>query len=143
MEYVNGFLYDDRGRVVLIEKQRPPWQAGRLNGVGGKIEPGEHPDQAMRREFREEAGLDLEDWALFIRLVSRGSMIHIYRAFTTAAIVDDVRSMTDEVVRIASVADLGHQVIPNLRWLVPLGAHREGVHGPEQYEVTVIREIPR
>jgi 8-oxo-dGTP pyrophosphatase MutT (NUDIX family) len=29
--------------VLLIEKQKPAWQRGKLNGVGGKIEPGENP----------------------------------------------------------------------------------------------------
>lgn len=43
--------------VLLIEKQRPEWQKGRLNGVGGKIEPGEADSSAMIREFAEETGL--------------------------------------------------------------------------------------
>lgn len=35
--YVLGFaFYQDT--VLLINKERPDWQAGRLNGVGGKIE---------------------------------------------------------------------------------------------------------
>ena len=55
--YVAGFLFSpDRSRVLLIRKNRPAWQAGKLNGLGGKIEPGETPPQAMRREFREEQG---------------------------------------------------------------------------------------
>jgi 8-oxo-dGTP diphosphatase len=42
--YACGFLFSlDRTRVLLIRKRRPAWQAGRLNGVGGKIEPGETP----------------------------------------------------------------------------------------------------
>ena len=59
-EYVVGFLFDEdarryhktgHGNVVLIEKNRPAWQAGRLNGVGGHIEIGETPDEAISREF--------------------------------------------------------------------------------------------
>jgi len=38
-EYVLGFLMDNY-RVVLIEKQRPAWQKGLLNGVGGHINHG-------------------------------------------------------------------------------------------------------
>src|SRR5690349_13991679 len=41
--YALGFLFDGTGRVVLIRKRRPAWQAGLLNGVGGKVEPGEAP----------------------------------------------------------------------------------------------------
>ena len=37
-EYVCGLLFSvDRTRVLLIRKRRPAWQAGRLNGVGGKV----------------------------------------------------------------------------------------------------------
>ncbi len=36
--YVVGFMFtEDEKQVVLIEKKRPEWQAGKLNGVGGKI----------------------------------------------------------------------------------------------------------
>ena len=35
--------------VLLIEKQDPAWQKGFLNAVGGKIEPGEQPLEAMTR----------------------------------------------------------------------------------------------
>ena len=69
--YVCGFLFSpDRSRVLLIRKRRPAWQAGRLNGVGGKVEAGEALYHAMRREFREEAGLDLPEsqWAHAITL---------------------------------------------------------------------------
>ena len=38
---VVGFAFtEDRRSVILIRKNRPEWQAGRLNGVGGHIEPG-------------------------------------------------------------------------------------------------------
>ena len=43
------------GIVVLTHKNRPAWQAGKLNGVGGKIELLESPVAAMVREF--ELGL--------------------------------------------------------------------------------------
>ena len=38
-EYVCGFLFSpDRKKVLLIRKRRPAWQAGKLNGVGGKVD---------------------------------------------------------------------------------------------------------
>lgn len=53
--YVLGFLFSEDGsRVLLIWKNRPAWQAGKLNGIGGKIEDGEQPLDAMKREFVEE-----------------------------------------------------------------------------------------
>ena len=59
--YVVGFLFNpDMTEVVLIKKNRPDWQKGLLNGVGGKIESGEDPITAMIREFKEETGIKLE-----------------------------------------------------------------------------------
>lgn len=48
--------------VLLIKKDRPERQAGLYNYPGGKLEAGEHPTHAMRREFREETGLDIPIW---------------------------------------------------------------------------------
>jgi len=42
--YVAGFMFSpDLENVVLIEKQKPEWQKGKYNAVGGKIEDGETP----------------------------------------------------------------------------------------------------
>ena len=58
-EYVVGFCFDPSlHHVVLVRKNRPEWQKGRLNGVGGHIEESD-PDAkyAMDREFGEETGV--------------------------------------------------------------------------------------
>jgi len=46
------------GRVLLAMKKRG-FAAGKLNGPGGKFELGETPEQACRREVREEVGVGL------------------------------------------------------------------------------------
>lgn len=50
----------DRARVLLIHRNRRPTDAhfGKYNGVGGKLERDEDVVAGMRRELREEAGLD-------------------------------------------------------------------------------------
>jgi ADP-ribose pyrophosphatase YjhB (NUDIX family) len=54
---------DAEGRVLLLKHV---FRAGSGWGVpGGFIEPGEQPEEAARRELREEAGVDVED----VRLV--------------------------------------------------------------------------
>lgn len=48
--YVVGFLFNnDMTKIVLIHKNRPYWQIGKLNGVGGKIEEYESSFNAMIR----------------------------------------------------------------------------------------------
>ncbi len=56
-EYVCGFMFSpDKKQVALIRKTKPEWQKDLLNGIGGKIESGESPHEAMVREFYEESG---------------------------------------------------------------------------------------
>lgn len=43
--------------LLLICRQRPP-DVGRWNAIGGKLDRGEDPLDAARRELREEAGIE-------------------------------------------------------------------------------------
>lgn len=129
-EWVVGFLFDDdAGRVVLIRKNRPEWQRGRLNGVGGKVEPGEQLEDAMRREFREETSVDITSWHRFATLTWEEGVVHFFRHFAPLETVLQCASTTDEEVEIRWIdglllPGLRATVTPNLLWLVPLGAHR-------------------
>lgn len=63
--YVLAFVFDEKKEnVILIRKNRPEEQRGKLNGLGGKIEEGETPLEAIKREIQEESGLTipLEDF---------------------------------------------------------------------------------
>ena len=132
--YACGFMFSpDRSRVLLIRKRRPAWQAGKLNGVGGKIEPGETPAEAMRREFREEAGLDLPDWQHVLTLTGPDWCARFYRAFGD---VDAARAGTDEPLERHPARPLPPDVIPNLSWIVPLMLDDEPIAG--QYAVRVL-----
>jgi len=50
------FVVQD-GRILLIRKKRG-LGAGKINGPGGRIEPGESPLEAAVRETREELGIE-------------------------------------------------------------------------------------
>ena len=116
--YVCGFLFSpDRQHVLLIRKLRPAWQAGRLNGIGGKVEPGEEVPAAMVREFREEASLTLEDWELILTLTGTDWKGHFFRAFGSPA---DARPATDEQLEIHPTQRLPADAIRNLHWIIPL-----------------------
>lgn len=118
-EYVVGFLFtEDYGQVLLIKKNRPEWQKGRLNGVGGKIEKNESPEEAMRREFLEEAGVDVRTWQEVLILGGIGWRVHFFRAFDTYAF-NHTESKTDEAIFKAMTSGLPTYVIPNLHWIIP------------------------
>lgn len=69
--YVLGFYFDGDD-VLLIHKLIPEWQRGKVNGLGGSIEPDETPEAAMVREFVEESGIETtpEQWNCVAQLWS-------------------------------------------------------------------------
>lgn len=122
IHYCLGFLFNFNGshpQVVLIRKNRPAWQAGKLNGVGGKLEGTETPEQAMRREFFEEAGMDIIDWRPVSELVFFDAVVHVFAAYRGDTINSSVKTMTDELIEIVD-ARRQWDVMPNLRWLLPM-----------------------
>lgn len=118
--YVVGFLFSpDLTRVALITKNRPAWQAGLLNGIGGKVEPGENPLAAMVREFNEEAGLLLQDWHHFASMSEQGRFA--LDMFAAIGDVDAVTSKTDEPVEVLTVTEaLQRETVENIPWLLLL-----------------------
>ena len=122
--YVVGFLFGSDGKnIVLIEKNRPAWQAGKLNGIGGLVEKGESPDDAMVREFEEEAGAVVKNWERVAVLQCPEAIVFFYRAFDDEAFLS-LETKTDERVVMRTVSSLATApTIPNLQWLVPLAAN--------------------
>lgn len=118
---VCGFFFDPgKTTLVLIRKNRPEWQKGLLNGVGGKVEEGEFALEAMIREFEEETGVRHEEWEEFCQLADEinGYEVHYFRAFGD---VTKCTSTTDERIELVMPGGIAASgVIPNLTWLVPL-----------------------
>jgi 8-oxo-dGTP diphosphatase len=62
-----GYVFwPDGGRVLLIHRNRRPDDAhyGKYNGLGGKLDPGEDVVACLRREIREESGLECAELTL-------------------------------------------------------------------------------
>lgn len=119
-KYVVGFMFsEDRQWVALIRKNRPDWQAGKLNGIGGKIEEGEIPVDALIREFREETGVEttINDWMMIGKIEGQESRVFIGRCFSDK--VFDVETTTDEVVSLHRVDPIPNGTVPNLRVIIP------------------------
>jgi 8-oxo-dGTP diphosphatase len=121
MEMVVGFCFDPTyQQVVLVRKNRPEFQAGRLNGVGGKIEPDDpDPAYAMDREFMEETGISGIEWRKFATLTGPNWMVHCFCAVDER--YNQVSSATDEQVGVYNAYEMPWlKTLTNLRWLVPL-----------------------
>ncbi len=120
--YVVGLLHS-YGWVVLIKKNRPEWQAGFLNGVGGHIEVGETPLNAMVREFKEETGIEIPEWRLFAEMVMKsGGRIYCFESHSPTIMALTQPSDGEEVcwysVGAARKGEL--PTIPNLPWLLAM-----------------------
>jgi 8-oxo-dGTP diphosphatase len=55
-----AILHPDGRRVLAAQRAEPRAHAGRWEFAGGKVEPGEDERCALRRECREELGVEVE-----------------------------------------------------------------------------------
>lgn len=61
---VAGLIFDSQGRLLVTVRGQKP-KEGMLDMPGGFIDPGESAEQALRREIREELGLEIESMEYF------------------------------------------------------------------------------
>lgn len=147
-EYVVGFCFDTTmEHVLLINKKRPDWQAGKLNGIGGKIEEHEIAPGAMRREFGEETGLYIPDWeykGVLIKELADQSVPNGYNADVSTPVVETwsvhvflaksnlihsslnrVYGEDEEVPVLITIRDLHKRVniLPTVSWFIPMIMH--------------------
>lgn len=54
-----------RGKILVGWRQEEQHQGGKHEFPGGKVEQGETPEEACRREIYEEVGIGLKDWHQF------------------------------------------------------------------------------
>ncbi len=52
---------DGHTLMLLRNKKTNDIHLGKWNGLGGKFEPGESPEQCVTREVREESGLEIQN----------------------------------------------------------------------------------
>lgn len=167
-EYVLGFVFDkDLKRVLLIKKQKPDWQKGKLNGIGGKIELNETPFAAMAREMKEEADLDIptEKWTQYCILNGKDWIVYCFYSVLDGYFDELIRanvgifthyikpiykSMTEEEVMDVWVKAYSTDSIcgdytyvphmPNLEWLIPMALNHYKGEDKAKFEITEIYE---
>jgi len=123
-QYVIGFLLERPSeRVLLVRKNKPTWQRGLLNGIGGKIEPNETPMAAMHREWAEEVGDGkMLPWRYFAQMTSSRSLIDCYAAECNHLPRDSGFNDVGEEFATVHLSEIGlrRDCIRNLKWLLPL-----------------------
>ncbi len=129
-------------KVVLIRKIKPEWQQGLLNGVGGKVgdnHPNETAEEAMHREFAEEAGVEGLEWKHYLTLETPHSHISFFRATGN---VHRATTKLDEEVGVYDINEVMDRcdTMPNLRWCIQMARTFYFGERADKFEVREIME---
>jgi 8-oxo-dGTP diphosphatase len=107
---VAALVRDDEGRVLMSRRRHDQPMPNLWEFPGGKVEPGEHPEQALAREVREELGCALEIGPI------REVVFHPYAEFDLYMLVYEGRIGEGEArpVQVAEVAWVPAAQLPDL-----------------------------
>jgi 8-oxo-dGTP diphosphatase len=134
-KYVLIHAYDVKHpeRVLLVEKNRPAWQRGCLNLLGGKIEEGESELDCAIRELKEESGLTIKstrrrqldghpDVKLMGAIVSEASMVYCVSLPVDSTVKLKPRKGETELASWHEwdVVKSDPRLMPNLRCVIPM-----------------------
>lgn len=124
MDYVVVFpkIVNSGTKILLVRKDKPEWQKGRLNLVGGKIEPGESPLDAAVRELKEESGLEPVGQPILLGAIyGTWGVVRCIRIPVMDTTICQGEGETEEVFWTDwhSIKD-DPLLIPNLRVIIPL-----------------------
>lgn len=123
-KYCLGFIFnEDYSEVIVIEKLRPEWQKGKLNGIGGKVEEGESAYTAMIRECKEETGLDIINWKPIGRMIGDWGEVEVFK--TTYKDLSEAKTMEEEKVKvILTNSFFTYPIMDSLQYFIPIALER-------------------
>jgi len=116
-EYVLGFIFNKYNEVLLMLRDKPSSQAGKLNGIGGHIEEGETPYEAMYRETWEEVESEYNLWWRHAgEFYGKNWKIYVYYSTTYGR----VEPKEGQTLLWYDRNELPSHTMYNLQWLIPL-----------------------
>lgn len=123
---VNAIFSPDLQDILIIRKNRPQWQAGKFNLIGGKVEVSEDFCDAVIRETKEECGLDISsDDIRNVGIIEKKNEYLVVCYVTVTESIYEFSSMTDEAVYRVTMEELRslpeEKRVNNLLSLVELG----------------------
>lgn len=136
---VAGFLFRENS-VLLVQKEKPSWQRGLLNGIGGEVASGELPLAAMDREFREETSYQHKlDWRHFVTEYEPfGAVVYFYTARADPPAISyrwPLLNDSRELLHWIHVSSRLNHCVGNLKWMIPLALDWRG-HAPVEFVFT-------
>src|SRR3989344_8134095 len=98
-----AFIVNDKGKVLLVRessKYKDGSNAGKLDIVGGRVEPGQRFDDSLKREVKEETGLEVKIGKPFFvnewRPVVRGEQWQIVGIFFACTTTTDTVTLSQD-----------------------------------------------
>lgn len=120
--YSLGFVFTSSfKKILLIHKEKPDWQKGKINGIGGKIEKNETALSCIVRELKEETGLTTKkgEWVYVANLSSDYFFTEVF-ACVYLGNIRDAKSLEQEQIEWFKTNHLPANIMDNLSWLIPL-----------------------
>lgn len=112
MHVVGAAIVADDRRCLVARRGPGGSQGGRWEFPGGKVEPGESPEQALAREIREELGVDVR----IGRWLARGHAIGARRPLVLDVYAARIVDGTVHAVEHAEVRWVGEAELDGLAW---------------------------
>jgi hypothetical protein len=73
----------------------------------------------MKREFLEEAGLEVDNWIQFCKMNGDDWDMYCFKAFSDN--IFNVKTMTNEKIFIENINNINQlRTVSNLQWLIPM-----------------------
>ena len=126
MPVVAAALFDRDGRVLIAQRPRGKPLAGRWEFPGGKVDVGESEHAALRRELREELGIEVIAARPFMRLA------HAYQDRDVELSLWIVERFAGEPRSLDAQA---------LKWVSPAALAAEDILEADQPFITGLREL--
>ena len=126
MLVVAGALFDAEGRVLIAQRPAGKALAGRWEFPGGKVDMGESEHAALRRELREELGIEVIAARPFMRLA------HAYQDRDVELSLWIVERFAGEPRSLDAQA---------LKWVSPAALAAEDILEADQPFITGLREL--
>jgi 8-oxo-dGTP diphosphatase len=123
---VAGALFDGEGRVLIAQRPAGKALAGRWEFPGGKVDADESEHAALRRELREELGVEVIAARPFMRLA------HAYEDRDVELSLWIVERFAGEPRSLDAQA---------LKWVSPAALAAEDILEADQPFITALREL--